>query len=471
MKQSSRWSKTVRVLALVAAIALLVGVFAGCGEKKNAKDDQGRTVISVGGWPTKEGTAMDNMNARKEAFEKTNSDVAVNGDTWSFSLDTFYAKAAGGELPIVYDTNFTELPQVVDSEYAADLTDALKKHNILDKFNPTILDLAKKNDKVYAFPVNAYVLGISGNMDLMSKAGLVEADGTPKQPKDWNEVVDFALKIKEATGKPGLVFPTTAKQGGWMFVPIAWSYGVEFMKKEDGKWISTFNTPECVEALQFIKDLKWKHNILPDDTLIDGNKYCEIFGGGNAGMWIVPGNWSDYVAKYGMKPEQFGMMAFPAGPKRHVTQLGGGLKIVSNQADEDQVDAAVRWIQTECNFEPTEDYKNTTMKTVDNQVSKGYLVGIKSMSVWNADTESVKFLYDYIDKNCNVNPNQVKLYNEFVQNPCELQGEEPVCAQELYDILDKCIQEVLTNKDADCAEVIKKASADFQSNYLNNVTY
>ena len=38
---------------------------------------------------------------------------------------------------------------------------------------------------------------------MFEKAGLMNADGTPMQPKDWDEVVKFATKIKEATGKTG----------------------------------------------------------------------------------------------------------------------------------------------------------------------------------------------------------------------------------------------------------------------------
>lgn len=45
------------------------------------------------------------------------------------------------------------------------------------------------------------------------------------------------MKIREATGKPGIVFPTANNYGGWMFSCLAWSYGVDFMEKgEDGKW-------------------------------------------------------------------------------------------------------------------------------------------------------------------------------------------------------------------------------------------
>ena len=77
-----------------------------------------------------------------------------------------------------------------------------------------------------------------------------------------------------------------------------------------------------------------------------------------------------------------------------------------------------------------------------------------------------------IDKYANSNINHVKLYNDFVADcPAKIQPEEPVCAQELYGILDNCIQEVLTNKDADCATVLEKANSDFQANYLDNVDY
>ena len=100
------------------------------------------------------------------------------------------------------------------------------------------------------------------------------------------------------------------------------------------------------------------------------------------------------------------------------------------------------------------------------------LVGIKAMSVWSQDAESLKLEHQLIDERANSNLNHVRLYNEFVADcPAEIQPEEPVCAQELYGILDSCIQEVLTNKDADCATILEKANSDFQHNYLDGVDY
>ena len=94
------------------------------------------------------------------------------------------------------------------------------------------------------------------------------------------------------------------------------------------------------------------------------------------------------------------------------------------------------------------------------------------MSVWSNESEALKYEQQLIDENINTNPNHVRLYNEFAANcPCEVMAEEPVSAQQLYATLDRCLQEVMTNENADCAAILEEANSDFQSNYLDNLTY
>jgi len=468
-----RKGKVFKVTSMALSLIMSVGLLAGCSGGSSDKDEQGRTVISVGAWPSKEGVKLDNANARKARFEEANPDVVIEPDVWTFDRKSFYAKAAGGQLPVVYNAGFTEVPELISSEYSADLTDVLKKRGYEGMFNEDILEVISDSEgNVKAFPHSAYVLGLAYNTELFEKAGLMENDGTPKQPKDWKEVAEFAVKIKEATGKSGFVFPTSANNGGWIFTPVAWSFGVDFMEKDkDGKWRATFDTPEAVEALQYIKDLKWKYDVLPSNTLIDGTEYYKTFATGNAAMMITAGDYPRKVTQYGMVPDQVGMMAMPAGTKRHVTLLGGGVWCVRDDATEDQIDAAVRWLETEYNFNLTEEFKINTQKDIEKKLSENELVGVKAMSIWSNKSEAVAWNNQLIDEKANSNPNHVRLYNEFVVNcPAEIQTEEPVCCQELYGILDNCIQEVLVNKDADCAELLKKANSDFQSNYLDNLT-
>lgn len=464
--------KITKVVGLMTAAALSVSILGACGQKAaNDKDDQGRTILSVGLWPQKEGLALEQAEERKARFEKDNPDVVIERDYWTFDRKSFYAKAAGGKLPIYFNAQYTEVNEIARAGYAADLTDALKKYGFIDKMNPTVLKCVTVDDKVMAVPISAAILGLSYNVELFEKAGLMEADGTPKQPKDWNEVVEFAKIIKEKTGQCGFVLPTANNSGGWIFTSLAWSFGAKFMEhQDDGSWKATFNSPEAAEALQWIKDLKWKYDLLPSNTLIDGEEWFKLFGTGKAGMSIMAGDYPTRVVTYGMTPDQIGIMATPAGPKAHVTLLTGNIHAVSSKATDDQIDAAVRWIKTATSFEATDEFKKNAEDSIKKSIDEGRLVGIKVFSPWKNDVETVKYERDLIDKYANSNQNHVRLYNEFVADcPIEVRAEEPVCCQELYSVLDNCIQEVLTNKDADCATILEKANSDFQQNYLNNL--
>jgi len=463
--------KMLKALAMVVSITMLVAMVAGCGTAKD-KDEQGRTMITVGSWPDKEGTELDNMNARKDAFEASNPDVAVVPDLWKFERRTFYAKAAGGQLPIVYGAGFTELPEIISSEYAADLSKALSNRGYDGMFNPKVLETISKDGKIYVIPEGVTIMGLMINTDLYRAAGLMEEDGTPKQPRDWYEVVDFAVKIKEATGKAGFVIPTDGNSGGWLFTALAWSFGVDFMEKDaDGKWQATFNTPEAAEALQFVKDMKWKYDILPANTLINAEEWRKIFGTENAGITFGAGDYpANSIAKYGIQPSSIGMIAMPKGPKQHVTLLAGNFSCINSTATEDQIDAGVRWLETKFSHKATDEFKKNKEAELKLKVENNQLVGIKGMSVWSESSEAVQFEHQLIDKYINTNPNHVKLYNEFAANcPCEIRAEEPVSAQELYATLDRCLQEVLTDESADVKAVLEKANADFQANYLDNM--
>ena len=463
-----------KIAAGALSAALSVTMLAGCGNKKSAAtDDQGRTIISIGAWPVKEGKALDDANAKKERFEKANPDVVIQPDNWSFDLKSFYAKAAGGQLPTIFQSNFTEVPQVIEANYAADLTECLKKRGYDGMFNEKVLDVISRNGKIYSFPTSTYVLGLAYNTEMFQAAGLMEEDGTPKQPKDWNELAEFAVKIKKATGVPGFIFPTANNVGGWIFTSVAWSYGTEFMKKDGDKWKATFDSPEAAEALQFIKDLKWKYDVLPSNTFVDYTEQFKTFGTGQGAMVIAAGDMPADVRSYEMNPDSIGMMAMPKGPKDHVTLMGGSVFAVSKGSSDKQIEGAIKWIKTAYSPDLTEQFKENKEKDIKTRLGNNELITVKSMSPWNNDSDAVKYERELRDKLANGNPNHVKLYNDFVADlgDCKLHPEEPVCAQELYGILDNCIQAVLTDKNADCAELLKKANSDFQQNYLDNLDY
>jgi len=259
--------------------------------------------------------------------------------------------------------------------------------------------------------------------------------------------------------------------GGWLVTPIAWSYGVEFMKAEgEGQYTATFDSQEMVDTMQFVSDLKWKHDIFGDNALVDLDEYYKQFALGNVGMILAAGSFTDNVYKYEMPIENIGIMAIPEGPKKHVTLVGGYTATVADGATEDQIDVAIKWLEkTGKTFKISDEQKKAGEESYQQRVKQNQVIGVRGLPIYSQNAELEAFTTEMIEKYKNIDLNHVKLYNESLKDASiELRPEEPVCAQELYAALDGIIQEVLTNQNADIKALVSKAQEDFQNNQLNN---
>lgn len=456
-----------KLFSVVLAFAMLLSLFAGCGKNETGKNKDGKVVITVGGWPTEAGPTLDAMNETLEAFHKKYGDtIEVVPDTWTFSLDTFLVKAASGQLPTVYGTHLTETERIINAGYAADITNQVKKFGYEGKFNKNVEKLISRDGKYYMLPSSAYIMGMLANIDVLRQAGLVDEDDNPIFPKTYEELTEYSKIIKEKTGKAGFVMPTTGNIGGWHFTIIAWANGVDFMEKVDGKWKATFNTPECVEVLQWIKDLKWKHNVLNANSLIDYTEALKLIATGQAGYHLQSGA-QNALMTYGMDKNDVAMGVIPSGKVKHVTLTGGSVQVIANNATEEQKDAAFKWLEfTGVTPYATEDAKQAIEKEYATNNAEKYVVGVPKFSQWSDDAEINQFRNEVIEKYTNVPKKNVSQY--VMVDGLEIQPEEPVCCQDLYSTLDACIQAVLTDKNADCKKLIANAAKDFQANFLNN---
>ena len=101
------------------------------------------------------------------------------------------------------------------------------------------------------------------------------------------------------------------------------------------------------------------------------------------------------------------------------------------------------------------------------RAEKGLPIGFYQYSPWSDTTERSSYEHQIIDQYANIPIENVKEFNN-PPSDLQLKPEEPVSCQELYTALDACIQEVIVNKDADCAQLIKDAAANFQRDFLDN---
>lgn len=460
--------KLRRSVALGLAALMLAGVVTGCGQKQASQDD-GKVTITIADWPDETDPNGQQMyeGYEQQMKEKYPNIEIIRDETVYADAQVFQMKAAANQLPTMYNSHFTEIKQTARNGYAADLTDVMEKNGIIDALNPALLDIIKGDDgKIYAYPISAYLQGLTVNKKLFTEAGLVNEDGSLKLPSTYEEMAEYAKIIKDKTGAAGYAISTTENYGGWHFMNIAWSYGVNFMKqRDDGTWEATFNTPECVEALQFIKDLKWKYDVLPPETTINQTDLHKMFAANRVAM-IIETPTSDYSQKYGMPIDDIAVTKMPGGPAGRYVQMGGSIKMFAPDATPEQLDACMKWLEL-TGYSPKygEEEIENTKKSLQNTVDqKGLVLPQDALPLWT-DPDRMAKEAEVRAEYVNVDPKNYETY--FDLEGIEIRPEEPMDCQQLYATLDSCIQEVITNQNADCAALIEKACNDFQVNYLD----
>ncbi|MDD6484460.1 MAG: extracellular solute-binding protein [Clostridiales bacterium] len=459
-------------ISMLLSLIVLIGAAAGCSTSgNNAKQaSEGQTVITIANWPSEEDEKnYETMQKRKEDFEAENPDIKIETSTYVYATDTFLPKAMAGQLPTLYQTYYTEVAKIIDAGYAADITDMMESLEMKDALSDNVKTVVEKDGRCYAIPIQLYLQGIICNVEIFKEAGLVDADGVPVFPQDYDELVATAKTIKEKTGKAGFALPTTSNQGGWHFMNIAWANGVEFMAKENGKWVAKFDSQECYEALQYVKDLKWKHDVLPTNVFMTMTDLETQLATDQLAMYFRPADASaPLIDTYGMSKDNIAQCRVPQGKAGRIAQMGGTVYMIANNATPEQQIACGKWLDfIGTSPRVTEESKALSEKDMQTSVEKGYTVGIEQMPIWITE-ERRELTKQLNEKYCNINKKFFEDYEKY--DTVILRPEEPQKCQELYSLIDSCIQAVLTDQNADPKQLIHQAAVDFQTNYLDKIS-
>lgn len=449
-------------------VTVLLAVTAGCGTLKE-KVDEGIT-ISVGSWPYHNESLKSETYQNYAKIMKEKYNINIVPDDYHYSVQDYIGKAEIGQIPTVYVTWFTEIEKIVDLGYGADISNQIEENGFGFALNPIFNNILQVEGKYYAVPINAYAMGLEVNKNLLNQAGYVNADGTIKAPDTYEDFAKMGAEIKRITGKPGFALGTTGNIGGWNFMNIAWSYGVDFMEQNDeGRWEAVFNTPECVEAMQYVHDLKWKYDVLPEEDSLDNHDLKRMFQNGEVAMiFNEPSTQDQYVSTAELENEDLAFISVPRGPKGRYSLMGGNVYMVSNTATEEEKDAVFKWldligISPRAGEEQIAGWEEEAGRLSENN---GIVLGEETLKIWVDPMRQEKIMAiqkPYI----NVERKNFEDYLSF--DGVIIQPEEPVECQNLYTVLDGVIREVLADKNADIPKLIAEAEKKFQENYLDKV--
>ena len=236
-------------------LTFLAAVAAGCGGGGDDNKSSGGGGSSTSGetltvWNNE--FQPDRMTATQAVLDEFTKKtgiktklVAVPEDQLSTLMTN---AAAAGDLPdVVLGTPLDQSQQYAQEEiFDSDAAQAVVDRLGPDTFSKKALDLVSKDGKATGVPSDGWGQLLIYRKDLFEKAGL-------SAPKSLDDVRAAAEKLN-ADGMAGITLATKAGDGftAETFEHVALAEGCQLV--DDGGKV-TFNTPQCVQALQWYGDI------------------------------------------------------------------------------------------------------------------------------------------------------------------------------------------------------------------------
>ncbi|MFD9306703.1 ABC transporter substrate-binding protein [Streptomyces sp. NPDC060048] len=449
-----------RTTAAALVSALAVTALAACGTSSDGDDAQnqpsgGSSDASAPLDPkTKVTISMDCMPPAAKAaelkqwkedvaaFNKTYPNVTIEGrSTPGQCLEPprFTAMLKAKSQPDVFYAYFTDLKQVLDNDGAEDISAYVTAASVpgfadIDKH---VTDTLKQDGKLYALPTSNYTMGLLINRRLFQQAGL-----DPDQPpRTWDEVRAAAKKIAAlGNGTAGYGEYSVENTGGWHFTAAMYGLGGDVVGA-DGK--AAFNNPTGKQVVDNLHAMRWDDDSMGKTQLLKWGDLQKQMASDKLGMFLAaPDDITYMVQQLAAKYENFGMGPIPGGA---ATPAGGNGYMIKKGSSPDKIKAAVAWL----NFKTLSVGKGQF--EYDRSKADGLPVGLPQPAFFTGASKAE----DDALKAANATMPVVN-FKPFLDNPVPGKA-EPVKAQEVYKVLDKVMSGVLTNKDADSAQLLAEA--------------
>ena len=225
------------------------------------------------------------LSAMKAAFEKANPDIEVKLQSTGFGeyFRLLQTQVAGGTAPDCYELNYENFVAFAAKNALADLGPLAKAAGVsFDGYDANALDAFKYKGKQYGVPGSYSVVLLFYNKDLFDRAKVAY----PSDNWTWKDVIEAGKKIR-ALGDDTFGIIQTVQF--WEFYKTIAQNGGSLFNADRTKF--TVNSPENVEALQYMVDKIIKYNIEPTQAQKSNQGEWDMFAAGKVGM-LITGNWA-----------------------------------------------------------------------------------------------------------------------------------------------------------------------------------
>ena len=268
--------------ALVAALAVTLAACSssGSGSGSDAKGSAGPVTITY--WDTSNATnEAPTYQALVKKFEAANPDIKVNFVNVPFDQAQNKLQTAMGakgapdafRSEVGWTSAFAKAGFLEPLDGTPALADA-------SAFQPSLIQQATYEGKVYGAPLVTDTLGLLYNKALFAKAGITKA------PTTWDELKADAALVKEKAGADGFFMRAG---DGYYAMPFLFGEGTDMVDAKAKK--ITVNSPEAVKAIETYQSLFTAPGTVKADVTTDS--YAHMMDAFNTGKVaaIIQGPW------------------------------------------------------------------------------------------------------------------------------------------------------------------------------------
>lgn len=244
----------LRFLSLLIIVVLLAASFA----TTSAQDDDDLVIDFWHGLTGPDGAFLEEM---VNTYNETNEDnifVRLNVFHWDVFFDRWVASVAAGDPPDVVIYHINEMPQYAEAGVVVPIDDLAAEVGInMDEYSETVKQMSSWDGSLYGIPLDIHPIAMYYNVDMVEAAGL-----DPNAPPTNAEELLTWAKALTKDGVYGISAPATNVMTFRLWWGLIFQNGGSFIS--DDMTEITVNSPEAAEALQFMRDLVFEHEVAPE---------------------------------------------------------------------------------------------------------------------------------------------------------------------------------------------------------------
>jgi ABC-type glycerol-3-phosphate transport system substrate-binding protein len=467
---SSMYDRLRRRPVVAVAVAGLVLAAAACSSNSASSNpgsgsagagSGGKVTISIDCAPPAAQQPVQHKEWLEDvaSFEKANPNITVNS-VYNYPCEqppSFTAMLRAGNEPDIFYTYFTDLPQVLLSGQAADITPYVNSTTVpnLSDIVPSSMKAVTAGKTIYGIPTSNYTQGLVYNRKLFTEAGLNPDD----PPTTWAQVEQDATAIaKLGNGIEGWGDYSAGNNGGWHFSSYIDAVDGSMVNDTTAPPTASFNTSDAQAVLQALHNLRFTDNAMSATQGLAWGTLQQQFAAGKLGMYIAAPDdiYNVIVPTDKGNLSDIGMGALPSLTGTPAGSLSGGNDYVFAKHDTPaQIEAGIKFIDFE-DLTPGDGQFNFSRQKAD-----GFPVGFPEPQLFTAATgDKVNQLRDQY---ATIN---TAYYQPFVKAQESGDG-EPTDAQAVYKTLDPVMLAVLTEPNADIQALLKTAAGNVNTLLAN----